>query len=104
LQFDGQLVLGSPPDNSTDDEAGIPLLGATRPMGFPKVMDWTLDLRDGRSHGPRIKTWGIFFPPFGKSLGESKRNEQELLLYPLSAGNDARLILASYRGVEMSPS
>jgi hypothetical protein len=34
----GHWSWGSPPENSVDDEAGIPLPGATGPMGFPKVM------------------------------------------------------------------
>ena len=55
LWFDGLLVLGSPLDNSADDEAGVPLLGATGPMGFPKVMDCALDLkRREESCSPRI--------------------------------------------------
>jgi len=49
----------------------VPFLGDTDSMGLPKVVELSLDFRDGRRVAVSGLNPGVFCPPFGKIVGES---------------------------------
>lgn len=88
------MVRGSLSNNSSINvELVVPPYVANGAMGFPKAVDWVLDLRDRRRVAVLGFCPGAFLPPFGKSLGERKRKEQELLWSPVSTDSDTGLAL-----------
>lgn len=70
-------------------------------MGLPKVVEWSLDFRDGRRVAVPGLNPGVSCPPFGNFVGESMGKEQELIGTSLLVGSDVGLILASCSGVEV---
>lgn len=104
LQDDGSLDLGTPSGFSSVDNVTRSFLGDTNSMGLPKVVEWSLDSRDGRRVAVSGLNPEVFCPPFGKIVGESMGEEQELIGTSLLAGSDAGLILANCSGVEVPSS
>jgi hypothetical protein len=60
VRSDGLLVLGSLSNNSSINvELVVPPFVANGAMGFPKAVDWVLDLRDRKRVVVLGLSWGI---------------------------------------------